>query len=111
MQTKIVHLQDYLAKDQSAHQLKQLIRSDQKSRVLVQGLSGSRDSFLIFSSFLQTKKDFLIIAHDKEDAAYLMNDLEQLAKNTELSFFPDSFKRSLHFEDLDSFQVQQRKLF
>ena len=76
MQTKIVHLQDYLAKDQSAHQLKQLIRSDQKSRVLVQGLSGSRDSFFIFSSFLQIQKDFLVIATDKEDAAYLLNDLE-----------------------------------
>ena len=108
MQTKIVHLQDYLAKDQSAHQLKQLIRPDQKSRVLVQGLSGSRDSFFIFSSFLQIQKDFLVIATDKEDAAYLLNDLEQFASKTELSFFPDSFKRVNYFEELDTFQIQQR---
>ena len=108
MQSDIVHIKDFLVKDRAAVLVQQYTASSEKARILIQGLSGSRDSFLIFSSFLQTKKDFLIIAHDKEDAAYLMNDLEQLAKNTELSFFPDSFKRSLHFEDLDSFQVQQR---
>ena len=50
----------------------------------------------------------MIIANDKEDAAYFLNDLEQFLPKTNISFFPDSFKRPLFFEEIDPFQVQQR---
>lgn len=108
MHSDALHIHDFINKDSHALKLKEQVSTTSQARILVQGLSGSRDSFFIFSSFKQCNKDFIIVANDKEDAAYLLNDLEQFSTNAEVSFFPDSFRRVRYFEELDTFQVQQR---
>ncbi len=101
-------LESLFLNDPNAQKLYRLIKEEGRRKIWIQGLSGSRDSFLLFSSLRQFKCTQLVIANDKEEAAYLQNDLEQFCKERELSFFPDSFKRPMSFEDLDAFQVQQR---
>lgn len=101
-------LESLFLNDPNAQKLYRLIKEEGRRKIWIQGLSGSRDSFLLFSSLRQFKCTQLVIANDKEEAAYLQNDLEQFCKERELSFFPDSFKRPMSFEDLDPFQVQQR---
>ena len=101
-------LESLFLNDPTAQKLYKHIKEEGRKKFWIQGLSGSRDSFLLFSSLRQFKCTHLVIANDKEEAAYLQNDLEQFCKEKELSFFPDSFKRPVSFEDLDPFQVQQR---
>ena len=108
MTAELFRLSDYYQKDKAAKEIAGILSNQNQTRIMVEGLAGSRDSFLIYSSFLQSQKPYVLIASDKEDAAYLMNDLEQLMLRNACSFFPDSFKRPLHFEEIDAFQVQQR---
>ena len=103
-----IRLLDYLSKDSAAKQIREILHSEQPQRIFIEGLCGSRDSFLISASALQSNQTTLVIATDKEDAAYMFGDLEQLSSKKNLFFFPDSFKRPLFFEELDPFQVQQR---
>lgn len=50
----------------------------------------------------------LYIAESKEEAAYLLNDLQGILGEQLVFFFPDSFKRPAFFDDLNHTQVLQR---
>jgi transcription-repair coupling factor (superfamily II helicase) len=104
----IIRVEDYIARDPKGKELSRLLGQDKKQNIIIEGLCGSRDSFLILSSFVHQSESFLVICSDKEEAAYVLNDIEQFAPNAKISFFPDSFRRPLFFEELDSFQTQQR---
>ncbi|MBK9722930.1 MAG: transcription-repair coupling factor [Saprospiraceae bacterium] len=95
-------------RDPKGAELAQLLDVNQNQKISIEGLCGSRDSFLILSSFLNQANPFLIICSDKEEAAYLQNDLEQFSKQTKVYFLPDSFRRPAQFEEMDTFQIQQR---
>ncbi|MFN8331939.1 MAG: transcription-repair coupling factor [Saprospiraceae bacterium] len=83
-------------------------RSTGPARLLIKGLAGSRDSFLLFSSFKISPGSMVVLANDREEAAYLQSDLQHFLGHHQMGFFPDSFKRPAKFESLNSFQVQQR---
>lgn len=104
----ILRVEDYIARDPKGKELSQLLEHEKNQKIIIEGLCGSRDSFLILSSFKNQSRPYLIICSDKEEAAYVLNDIEQFSTETKLSFFPDSFRRPLFFEELDSFQNQQR---
>ncbi|MDQ3141761.1 MAG: transcription-repair coupling factor [Bacteroidota bacterium] len=108
MQDGLIRVEDFLSRDPKATELASLLNERPKQRILVQGLSGSRDSFLLFASFQKIRKPILIIADNKEEAAYLLDDLIQYSSKPLASLFPDSFRKPLLFEELDLFQVQQR---
>ena len=44
----------------------------------------------------------LIMMPDKEDSAYFYNDLVNLLGSDHVLFFPSSFKRSVHYNQLDN---------
>src|SRR5690606_15533709 len=44
----------------------------------------------------------LFILNDKEEAAYFHNDLEQLSQALDIFYFPDSFKKTGQFQELNS---------
>ena len=54
--------------------------ADKSSRISISGLIGSSLSILLAESFKKAEKPFLLILNDKEEAAYILNDLEQLVK-------------------------------
>ena len=50
----------------------------------------------------------VFILNDKEEAAYFHNDMEQLTNALDICFFPDSFKRTGNFNELNSSHVMLR---
>ncbi|GEP95406.1 transcription-repair coupling factor [Chitinophaga cymbidii] len=66
------------------------------------GLSGSAANFVAAHAWGSTDVNHLIILNDKEEAAYFHNDLEQLTQALDIFYFPDSFKKTGQFQELNS---------
>lgn len=108
MEAVIERVSDYLTRDPKATDLNQLLDQKEFQKVFVGGLCGSRDSFLLASTYLQSNNPCLVICSDKEEAAYFKDDLIQFLPPVQVHLLPDSFKRPLVFEEYDFFQIQQR---
>jgi len=80
-------------------------------RLQLGGVIGSLDAFIIAGVFLNVKHFHLVVAADREEAAYLQNDLENLLAQFSILFLPDSFKRPSNFEAINSQNVLQRTEF
>jgi transcription-repair coupling factor (superfamily II helicase) len=74
---------------------------------MVDGWTGSQLAFILQAAFEMTDKLFLIVAEDKESAAYLQNDLRVL-NDSDIFFFPDAFRQPQNFSRLNKTQVLQR---
>lgn len=73
-----------------------------------EGLCGSSLSFLI-SSFRQKKTGpIIVIASEKEKAAYILNDLQSLLPETRLCFFPESYRVPYQEEKTTNANIQER---
>ena len=90
--------------------IKQIIDSLQQAEQKIQlnGLLGSSLSFVVQSLFKKTEKPFLIILNDKEEAAYYLNDLEQMIGEEDVLFYPGSYRRPYQIEDTDNANVLLR---
>ncbi len=100
-------LQQLLARYRADRRVQELA-SKRNRRTLIRGVKGSQDCFLLAGAQLAQPGCHLFIAADKEDAAYVQNTLAGLMEEQNVGFFPDSFKRPLYFEALDSSNVLQR---
>ncbi len=91
----IVKLYEQSAKvNQIVQQLQQ-----QNTKLHLQHLAGSSLSFVISSTFKQLEKPYLLIFNDKEEAAYYLNDLEQLLGEQNVLFYPGSYRRPYQIEE------------
>lgn len=84
---------------------------NKKTRPALQlkGLIGSQPAFVMAAINKMSQKPFLVIASDKEEAAYWQNDISSLLpKKQEALFFPDSYRRPMGFDKLDRTNVLQR---
>ncbi|MCB0639558.1 MAG: transcription-repair coupling factor [Lewinella sp.] len=81
---------------------------DAMPRLQLVGLRGSLPAFVIAGACLQEGRHHLIIAGDKEEAAYLQNTIGNLLEPKPIRFFPDSFKRPTYYDVLDTNNVLQR---
>jgi len=79
-----------------------------ENKVHVKGLLGSALSFVIEPLFRESGLPFLLILKDKEEAAYYLNDLEQLAGADDVLFYPGSYRRPYQIEDTDNASVLLR---
>ena len=79
-----------------------------ESKTHIKGLVGSSFSFVISSVFKQTEKPFLIVFNDKEEAAFYLNDLEQLCNGKDVLFYPGSYRRPYQIEETDNANVLLR---
>ncbi len=77
-------------------------------RIAVNGLLGSQVSFVTQGIFAAHPVDQVLVAVNKEEAAYWQNDLNNLIGSKALHFFPDSFKQPLNFGALNPTQVLER---
>ncbi|MFD2034355.1 transcription-repair coupling factor [Belliella marina] len=74
----------------------------------LKGVSGSLD-MVLFTSVLNSIGGFhLIIAHDKEEAAYLNSDLQELLGKKDTLFFPSSYKRPYQFDEVENANILMR---
>ncbi|KGL58988.1 transcription-repair coupling factor [Polaribacter sp. Hel1_85] len=69
---------------------------------------GSSLSFVISETFKKADKPFLLIFNDKEEAAYYLNDLEQLLGEKNVLFYPGSYRRPYQIEETDNANVLLR---
>ena len=72
------------------------------------GLLGSAVSFVIRSLFKKAESPFLIVLNNKEEAAYYLNDLEQMIGEKDVLFYPGSYRRPYQIEDTDNANVLLR---
>ena len=79
-----------------------------KLRVYLDNLRGSSINFIATALWQQTDANHVFILNDKEEAAYFHNDLEHLTNALDICFFPDSFKRTGSFNELNSSHVMLR---
>jgi transcription-repair coupling factor (superfamily II helicase) len=98
MLAELIHL---YSQHPSSKQLLDLLREDNCPRVHCSGLTGSSGSLLAAAVIPGLSGTHLIILPDKDDAAYFYNDLVNLAGSDTVLFFPSSFKRSVHYNQLD----------
>lgn len=77
-------------------------------RVYLDNLRGSSINFIASSVWQQSDANHVFILNDREEAAYFHNDLEQLTGALDICYFPDSFKRSGHYNELNSSHVMLR---
>ena len=77
-------------------------------KTTVQGLVGSSLSFALANSFKTAEKPFLVLLSDKEEAAYVLNDLEQLLGDKDVLFYPGSYRRPYQIEETDNANVLLR---
>lgn len=77
-------------------------------KIQLNGLIGSSLSFVVQSLFKKTEKPFLLILNDKEEAAYYLNDLEQMIGEEDVLFYPGSYRRPYQIEDTDNANVLLR---
>jgi transcription-repair coupling factor (superfamily II helicase) len=77
-------------------------------RSSLKGLTGSALSFVISDVFRNSELPFLLIFNDKEEAAYYLNDLEQLIGEKDVLFYPGSYRRPYQIEETDNANVLLR---
>ncbi len=97
------HFADAISVQQIAEAL-----SKPNARLHLSGLVGSGVSFVSEAVFKKTKTPFLMLFQDKEEAAYYLNDLEQLIGKQEVLFYPSSYRRPYQIEETDNANVLLR---
>ncbi len=95
---------------ENSTKVKQIVESLQQpeQKIRLNGLLGSSLSFVVQSIFKKTEKPFLLILNDKEEAAYYLNDLEQMIGDEDVLFYPGSYRRPYQIEDTDNANVLLR---
>ena len=88
------------------HQLSEYIKG--KTSCFAENLVGSSLSFVLFDIFKRTGQTLLFVGDDKEQAAYLLNDLGLLLGQEQVLFFPSSYRRPYQTEETDNANVLLR---
>ncbi|MGV9002412.1 transcription-repair coupling factor [Flavobacterium sp.] len=68
----------------------------------------SATSLIIQSVFKKADKPFLLLFNEKEEAAYYLNDLEQMLGQNDVLFYPSSYRRPYQIEHTDNANVLLR---
>lgn len=80
----------------------------EKKHFHLSNLVGSSLSFVISETFKKINRPYLLIFNDKEEAAYYLNDLEQLLGHKNVLFYPGSYRRPYQIEETDNANVLLR---
>jgi len=112
--SNIGHLLERYREHPATVQLAQALH-EPTARVHLAGLTGAQLAFAVAATIhpgppqgSPLPSAVLFIAESKEDAAYLLNDLQGVLGEQAVHFFPDSFKRPAFFDDLNPIQILQR---
>ncbi|MCF2495872.1 transcription-repair coupling factor [Dyadobacter chenhuakuii] len=83
-------------------------KDPEAAHVQIKGLVGSLDAVVAASIQEKKKSPAVYILSDREEAAYFQNDLQNLIGKTEVLFYPTSYKRPYHYEEVDNANVLMR---
>ncbi|HEX6227570.1 MAG TPA: transcription-repair coupling factor [Chryseolinea sp.] len=83
------------------------IKTSEKNNIQLKGLSGSLDAVILASIFKIHPQNYIVVLHDKEEAAYFQNDLQNLLSR-EILLFPMSYKRPYEYDEIENANVLMR---
>src|SRR4030095_12777227 len=85
-----------------------MIEEPAHRRFVLQGLSGSSGAFIASAVVSLSTRQHVFILPDKEEAAYFLNNLENILDTRSALFFPSSYKKPFHIDEVDSGSVLLR---
>ena len=89
--------------------IEQIKRPIEHPHIQIKGLVGSLDAVIASAIFLQNpKQTHLFVLSDREEAAYFINDLQNLVGEEHVLSFPMSYKRAYVYEEVDNANVLMR---
>ncbi|MDO9261022.1 MAG: transcription-repair coupling factor, partial [Flavobacteriaceae bacterium] len=103
----IAKIQHHFEQAAQLNALQNWIVSNQ-TKLIVNGLTGSSLSFILAEIYKKSTHSILLILEDKEEAAYIFNDLEELIPDKPLLFYPASYKRPYQIEETDNANILLR---
>lgn len=84
------------------------VRQTSPHRIQLKGLVGSLDAVIAAAIHQIHSMSCLFVLHDKEEAAYFQNDLQNLLSEKEVLLFPASYKKPYQFEETENANVLMR---
>jgi len=84
------------------------IRPNETARLRLKGLVGSLDAVVAAATYQINKQTNIFVLHDKEEAAYFHNDLQNLMGEKEVLLFPTSYKRPYQFDETENANILMR---
>ncbi|MGK7389218.1 MAG: transcription-repair coupling factor [Candidatus Cyclobacteriaceae bacterium M2_1C_046] len=84
------------------------IKPNEHKNIHLRGLVGSLDAVVLAATYSNNHQNHLVVLHDKEEAAYFQNDLQNLLPGKEILFFPTSYKRPYEFEETENANILMR---
>lgn len=94
--------------DVQIQKLTEWLAAENTHHLQLRGLAGSQDAVAIAAAYRNQPTPVLVIAPDREEANYLLDDLQQLLESQELLLFPTSYKRPYQYETVDNANVLLR---
>ncbi|MEL4306741.1 transcription-repair coupling factor [Joostella sp. CR20] len=82
--------------------------ANSQNNIHLKGLVGTSLSLVLANAFKDAELPFLVILNDKEEAAYHLNDLEQLVGEKDVLFYPGSYRRPYQIEETDNANILLR---
>ncbi|MFA9391041.1 MAG: transcription-repair coupling factor [Prolixibacteraceae bacterium] len=86
----------------------ELLKTSVHQKIQFKGLSGSAVSVVLSAIFSAQKSSILLVLNDREEAAYLYDDLNELLPENSALFFPSSFKRVARHGKVEQENIVQR---
>lgn len=105
-----MNIRDILEKykqDERIIALNQNLEGDEKKRIHLKGLIGSSDAMIGLASYYLNHQHQLFVLPDREEAAYFLNDLENISSK-QVFLFPSSFRKGFDFTATDSSNILLR---
>lgn len=112
---KAVDLVQRYGEHPAVQELVKTLKEDSPQRISIKGLTGSVRSFVNAAAFQQQQLMHVFVLQEKEQAAYVYNDIQNLfderetpAETKKVLFFPTSYKRPYEIEKIDNANVLAR---
>ncbi len=84
------------------------VKPNEDKSIQLKGLVGSLDAIAAATTFHINHQNHIFILHEKEEAAYFFNDLQNLVTGREVLFFPTSYKRAYQFDETENANILMR---
>ncbi len=88
--------------------LTELTTQGTSKRVHLTETLGAQTCFALVGAYLNSPSPILLVASDKEEAAYWHNTVDNLLEKNNVIFFPDSFKKPAEFDEVNKNHVLLR---
>ncbi len=105
---KIQQLLEKYFEDKNVALLLADLQQGQRTSYHLKGVAGSQIALLAASVFSRGSKPHILILNDKEEAAYVYNDLQKIIPKFSVLFYPGSYRRPYDIEETDNANVLLR---